>query len=61
LPAIIGKRPVDNNDRSVYEYAMDIKHNVVGWFEIPVLDMEIGHYGLFLDTEGNRIAVHSLA
>ena len=49
---------------------MDIKHNVVGWFEISVLDMdravkfyqeEIGHYGLFLDTEGNRIAVHSRA
>jgi predicted enzyme related to lactoylglutathione lyase len=44
-----------------------MKTNPVGWFEIPVLNMDravrfyesVGFLAVVLDTEGNRIALHS--
>jgi len=60
---------------------MEIKHTVVGWFEIPVTDkeraikfyeyvfgfglslneMDLLDMAIFLDAEGNRVALYSQA
>ncbi len=37
---------------------MEMLKNALNWFEIPVTDF-VGHMAIFLDTEGNRVALHS--